>query len=263
MARRKRPDAEVQADRESTRIAATLAGDLRATRRRRRLSQAELGARIGVGQGRISDLERGRGAGAPLDTWIALGLALGRPLAVAFSRDLEPPAPRDAGHLAGQELLLRHARHTGRRADVELPTRPAEPSHSIDVCLRDDRQRTLIVNEIWNRVDDVGAAYRASSRKVAQASAQAAFAGGDGEPYRVAVCWLLVDTAANRLLTRRYPELFSTRFPGSSEAWVQCLVAGEPPPLEPGVVWLDTRAGRIRPRRRARQPAGPPPGIGG
>jgi len=252
MPRRRRTDAQVQADRESTRLATTLGGEVRATRRRRRVTQAVLGARIGVGQGRTSELERGAGASAPLDTWVALGMALGRPLAVGFSRDIVPDAPVDAGHLAGQELLLRLARATGRRALAELPTRPSDPARSIDVCLRDDRNRAIIVNEIWNRCDDVGAAYRATNHKIAEAERLAVLAGGDGPPYRVATCWVMVDTAANRHLVRTYPELFAARFEGSSRDWVRCLTDGGRPPIPPGLVWLDTRAGRLVPVRRRR-----------
>jgi transcriptional regulator with XRE-family HTH domain len=115
---------QVQAERESGRIAAALGAELRTTRRRRRLSQAALGARIGVGQSRISQLEAGAGRSAPVDTWVAIGLAVGRPIAMAFSRDIYPIEPRDAGHLAGQELVLRFARKAGRRADAELPRDP-------------------------------------------------------------------------------------------------------------------------------------------
>jgi transcriptional regulator with XRE-family HTH domain len=250
MARAKRPDAAVQASREAGRIAATLGADMRKTRRRRRLTQAALGARIGVGQGRISELELGHGASAPLDTWIALGLALDRPLAVAFSRDLAPDGPQDAGHLEGQEIVLRLGRVAGRRPAPELPTRPANPTLSIDVCQRDDAARVLIVNEIWNRCDDVGAAYRATARKLAEAQDLAVVLGGDDGPYRVAVCWVVLATDANRRLLRRFPEMFDSRFPGSSLAWARCLTQGSDPPVDPGVVWLDLRSGRISPRRR-------------
>lgn len=68
MSRVRRTDAEVQTARESARIGATLGSDLQQTRRRRRVTQAALGARVGLGQGGISELERGEGATAPLDT---------------------------------------------------------------------------------------------------------------------------------------------------------------------------------------------------
>lgn len=250
MSRVRRTDAQVQGAREAARIAATLGGDLKRTRLRRRLSQRTLGDRVGLTQGRISDLERGEGASAPLDTWIALGIALDRPMAVAFSRDIEPDEPRDAGHLRAQELVLHFARRSGRRAEFELPTRPADPVRVIDVVLTDDAARALVVVEVWNRLDDLGAAVRSTDRKRAEAADLATLAGRDAPPYRVASCWLLVDTVANRRLISRYPEIFGARFGGSSVGWVQSLVDGTAPPIEPGIAWIDTRARRIMPVRR-------------
>ena len=149
--------------------------------------------------------------------------------------DIQPDEPRDAGHLAAQELVLRLARQHGRRADFELVTRPSDPARSIDVALRDDAAGALIVVEIWNRLDDLGAAARAMTRKASEAEGAAVLAARDGPPYRVAICWLLVDTAANRRLVARFPEILETRFPGSSLGWVRCLVDGAPPPNEPGL----------------------------
>jgi transcriptional regulator with XRE-family HTH domain len=252
MTRVRRTAAQVQGAREAARIAATLGGDLKHTRARRRLTQRALGDRVGLSQGRISDLERGDGASAPLDTWLAVGLALGRPLAVSFSRDIEMDEPRDAGHLRAQELVLGLARRLGRRADLELPTRPADPSRAIDVVIRDDPARCLVLVEIWNRLDDLGAAVRSTSRKQVEAEGLAILATGDGPPYRVASCWLLVDTAANRRLVARYPEIFAARFGGSSVGWVRSLVEGAAPPITAGLAWIDTRAGRILPMRHRR-----------
>lgn len=252
MTRVRRTAAQVQGAREAARIGATLGGDLKRTRVRRRLTQRALGDRVGLSQGRISDLERGDGASAPLDTWLVLGLALDRPLAVSFSRDIEMDEPRDAGHLRAQELVLGLARRLGRRADLELATRPADPSRAIDVVIRDDPARCLVLVEIWNRLDDLGAAVRSTSRKRVEAQGLAILAAGDGTPYRVASCWLLVETAANRRLVARYPEIFAARFGGSSVGWVRCLVEGAAPPMAPGLAWIDTRAGRILPMRRRR-----------
>lgn len=251
----RRTEAQVHGAREATRIAATLGGDLKRTRRGRRLTQRALGYRVGLSQGRISELERGEGASAPLDTWIALGLALDRPLAVSFSRDVEPEMTRDAGHLLAQELVLRVARTLGRHADFELPTRPTDPARTTDVVLRDDAARAVILVEIWNRLDDLGSAVRSTNRKHADAQALAVLAGGDA-PYRVASCWLLVDTIANRRLLARYPEIFASRFRGSSLGWVRCLVEGAEPPRDPGLVWIDTRAERITAVRHRRHADG-------
>jgi transcriptional regulator with XRE-family HTH domain len=245
MARIRRSDAALHGDAVSAAIAATLGRDARATRRRRRLTQQRLADAIGISRPRYAEIERGEGATAPLETWTRIGAALGRPLAISFSRDIDQPEPRDAGHLAAQELVLRLARSHGRSASFELPTRPADPARSTDVGLRDDDQRTLILVEIWNRLDDLGVAARATDRKLTEAAAPAVFAGADDPPYRVAACWLLVDTAANRRLIARYPEIVRTRFPGSSVRWVGALTAGTAPPVEPGVAWVDPRAGRI------------------
>ncbi len=250
MTRVRRTDAQVQGAREATRIAATLGSDLKRTRVRRRLTQELLAKRVGLSQGRISELERGEGASAPLDTWVALGQALDRPIAVAFSRDTEPDEPRDAGHLRAQELVLALARQSGRRAEFELPTRPADPARVIDVVIRDDVAQAIVVVEIWNRLDDLGAAVRSMNRKQAEAEGLAVLAGGDGPPYRVASCWLFVDTLANRRLVARYPEIFRAAFRGSSVAWARCLAEGTSPPRDAGVAWIDTRAGRVVPIRR-------------
>jgi transcriptional regulator with XRE-family HTH domain len=249
MAALRRTDTAVQGDALSAAIAATLGREARTTRRRRRVTQQHIADEIGISRSRYADIERGEGATAPLETWTRIGAALARPLAVAFSRDIEQPGPRDAGHLAAEELVLGLARSHGRAASFELPTRPADPARSTDVGLRDDAQRTLILVEIWNRLDDVGAAARATDRKVAEAAAPAAFAGADHRPYRVATCWLLVDTAANRRLVARYPEIVRTRFPGSSVRWAGALTDGTTPPVEPGVAWVDPRADRIVPLR--------------
>ena len=242
MGRQKRRSAVIAGAREAGAIAATLGRDGRATRRTRQLTQAALGEKVGLSQSEISHLERGHGARTPLETWVAIGIALDRPLAVGFSRDVADPAPKDAGHLAAQELILRLAAATGRTARFELMTRPSNPSRSVDVGEIDRRNRVLILLEIWNRLDDIGGATRATDRKVAEAAALTLAPGG---PLRVAGCWVLVDTAANREIVRRYPAILRARFGGSSAAWVRALVDGSTPPAEPGLIWADVRGGRL------------------
>ena len=249
MERRRRTDQMIAGDREARGIAGTLGRETRSTRLRRRMRQTDLAAEVGLRQSRISAIERGVATGTPLVVWARIGAALGRPLAVSFARDFHLPEPADAGHLDGQELMLRLARATGRSATFELPTRPESPLFSVDVCICDDPNRTLILQEIWNRFDDFGRAVRSTDRKVAEAAAIAALMGGD-HPYRVASCWLLVDSAANRRLVSKYPEIIASRFPGSSLGWVRALTTGEPVPSEPAIAWLDLGAGRVVPLRR-------------
>ena len=207
----------------------------------------QLSRRIGISRPRLGELERGLGANAPLALWVKLGIALRRPLAVSFSRDIaELGEPQDAGHLAAQELVLRLARGHGRRASVELATKPWDPSSWADVVLRDDGARTLILVEIVNRAGDLGTGLRSTDRKTAELERVAILAGGDGTAYRVAVGWLLVDTAANRPLVNRYSEVLRTRFPGSSAAWAKALSEGTAPRAEPAIAWIDPRSRAIR-----------------
>lgn len=239
MSRNRRPAARSTGAREARAIAANLGRDLRRTRRQRRVTQAALGERVGVSQAEISALEAGAGARTPIETWVAIGIALRRPIAIGFGRDIVEPL-NDAGHLAAQEVVVRLAAAAGWRTAFEAPIDPTAPGLTSD--LRCDRDGATVLVEIWNRVDDLGAATRSSDRKLA--SAQRAHP-------RTFCFWLLVDTAANRRIVRRYPALLRARFPGSSAAWVRALTTDAPPPNAPGLAWIDVRSGRLRELRLA------------
>src|SRR5438477_5940583 len=106
--RRQRPTDEI---REATRLthllAVTLGLAVKSGRRAHGLTQRALGERVGVQQSWISRIELGHGGRASLQLWVALGVALGRPLAISLSKPLgETRQPADAGHLAMQERLL-------------------------------------------------------------------------------------------------------------------------------------------------------------
>ena len=211
-------------------------------RLRRGLTLADLGAKVGIGKSRMADLEAGRGTEAPLSLWVALGIVIGRPLAVSFSRQAEPTVA-DGGHLGVQELVLGLARANGIPGTFELSTRSLR---SIDVGLRDERNRTLILIEIWNRLDDLGSAARDSHRKGDEVKLVA-----DLQGYRVTSCWILRATAANRAVVARYPNVFEAEFPGSSRAWIRTLTTGAAPPTRPGLVWADVAGTRLFEWRRA------------
>jgi transcriptional regulator with XRE-family HTH domain len=232
-----------------TSIVDALARDVRATRKRRRLTQAELAAMVGVHQTWISDIELGRGTGVPLSLWVAIGVALDRPLAVAFSKDSDPDRLADAGHLEIQEALARLAATTGRRVDIERPSRPEAPTHSTDVRIRDDLHRVVILAEAWNTFADLGAAIRSTHRK----SAEAATDIPRTEGWRVATVWVVRASAANRAILARYPHLLAATFKGSSRRWVHALADGTEPPDEPGLVWFDAGSRRLTAWRRPRR----------
>ena len=249
--RRRSTEAVREAERLSLALALVLGRGVRAGRKRLGMAQATLAARVEVDQSRISQVERGLGQGVPLDLWVRLGVALERPLAISLTKPLgETHQPADAGHLAMQERLLELARATGRTASFELPTRPADPRYSIDVCTGDTRHRVLLIQEAWNTFGDLGAAVRSTNRKTAEAHDLAATLD-DGPPFRVATVWIVRPSAANRALVGRYPQIFGSAFPGSSRSWARALTTGTAPPREPGLVWLDPTSGRITEWRRA------------
>lgn len=252
----RRPSARIVGQIRASEAAAEAGLEVKASRKRRRMHQAVLSAKVGLSQGRLADLEAGRGAGAPFEVWFALGEALGRPFRAEFVRDrLEEPA--DAGHLAIQELVLRLGRACGFEGRFELPTRPADPARSSDAPLVDRRGRRLILVECWNTFGDLGAAARSSDRKTTEAAALAVALGGDRGPFEVGLCWVVRDTARNRELVARYAHIFASRLPGSSVRWLKAISEGGAVPDSPGLVWCDLRATRLF-ARRSRDAAGRP-----
>lgn len=256
--RRRTTETIREAGRLSTAVVVTLGQGVRAGRKRLKITQAALAERVQVDQSRISQIECGLGRGVGLELWVALGVVLGRPLAISFTKPLgEAQEPADAGHLAMQERLLELAHATGRFARFELATRPADPRRSIDVCVRDSHHRVLVIEEAWNTFGDIGAAIRSTNRKTAEATDLAATIDG-GPPYRVATVWIVRSSATNRALVARYPQVFRSAFPGSSRGWARALTTGDAPPAQPGLVWLDPASGQISEWRRGSPGAASP-----
>ncbi|MFI5255196.1 MAG: hypothetical protein ACHQ15_07050 [Candidatus Limnocylindrales bacterium] len=249
MARMKRPELTAEAMRRNREMLGRLGADVRTSRRRRRLTPATMGVRIGLHRSTIGLAERGHGGRLSMDAWQRIALALDRPLIVGLARDPNEE-PADAGHLRIQELVLRLGRATGRTRMFELATRPSDPSASADVGVVDEPHRALLVIECWNTFGDIGAGARSTARKVAEAEQLAVVRGGDGPSYRVASVWVVRATRRNRALVARYPEVFAARFPGSSARWVEALVDGGEPPSEPGLVWCDLDCTRVFAWRR-------------
>jgi hypothetical protein len=193
----------------------------------------------------------------PAELWFALAEALGMPLRFEFGRD--PLAElEDGGHLELQEFMLELGRLTGRGRSFELQVQPT-PGYSVDVALRDDALRLLVIEECWNTFGNLGAAVRSTGRKVVEMEAMAVAVGGERGQYRVATCWVVRDVPGNRALVERYPEIIRSTFNGSSQGWVKALtVPGVAPPSDPGIVWCDPRLRRLSPVRiSAAAPGGP------
>jgi transcriptional regulator with XRE-family HTH domain len=232
---RRRTNATVAGDREATAIAATIGGRVRSARVEVHLTIEALARRVGISPSRLGDAERGLGATMPLRTWVRLGIALDRPLAVTLT-DVRARGVADAGHLELQEWVLRIARGRGWKPGLEVPTRATDPRYSIDVLVRAGER--LLLLECWNTMRDFGAAVRSTQRKIAEAEELAVAVGAAG----VHACWLVRPTAANRDLVRLYPEAIRARFEGSL-AWVRVFRDGAAPPPALGFVWLDPSTG--------------------
>src|SRR5690349_3991416 len=130
---RRRSEIEVEAALRNREQLAGLGASVRQARTRRHLTQAQLGAKVGLSRASISRAERGLGAGFSVDAWQRIAVALGMPLLISLSRD-KLEEPKDAGHLGIQELVLRVTRPHGYRGQVELRTGATDPGRSIDVA---------------------------------------------------------------------------------------------------------------------------------
>ena len=222
---------------------------IRAARIRRGWTQRELGRRAELAQQTVSQIERGDGATLSVASWKRVTSVLDLFFAIKLGRDaLELPA--DAGHLGIQELILRLGRANGYDRTFELPTRSGDPMRSTDVGLVSHAKRRLIRIECVNTFGNIGDAVRSSDRKDREAEGLA-ISLGHGTPYSVHTCWVIRSTRRNREILARYPEIFSSRFTGSSRKWVEALTTGSEPPGEPGLVWCDVAATRLFDWRRA------------
>lgn len=243
MANRRRSRLDVEAQRQLHAQMLREGQKVRRARQRRRWTQAHLGQLVGLSQSGVSKIERGLGGGLSVNTWQRVALVLSMPLSFQLARDAREE-PVDAGHLAIQELVLRLGRATGRRRTFELATKPADPSRSTDVGLIDDSNRRLLQVECVNSFGNINASIRSSDRKRAEAEALA-ISIGHGDPYSVHTVWVVRATRRNRELLATYPELFASRFAGSSRALVSALTRGTAPPAAPGLVWCDVNATRL------------------
>lgn len=236
---------------------AKLGKQIRLSRRRRQLTQQALADHVGISRQRLGNIEAGEGMAVPSDDWFSLAKALGIYLKFEFGRDAQAEL-RDAWHADIQELVLRVSKPAGWERAWEGKSGSWASDRSVDVRLLDRRGRRLVVGECWNTFGDLGQAARSSDHKGRDAQQQAVAVAGEGEPFAVGLVWIVRDTRANRELIERYGEIFGSRFPGSSQRWVQAIMEGGPMPAQPGLIWCDVRATRLFARRMPRGKSSPP-----
>jgi hypothetical protein len=236
----RRTSIEIAGATEAARIALTLGAQARAARRTRRQPLRVIARSLGISVTRLGELERGDGAGAPVETWVGLGIVLGRPLAVNFSRPIdEPRSPSDGGRLEIQEHILSLGRATGRAGTFELPTRPLHGRRSERRAKPHPDPRRVLEH------------LRGPRRRRPRDEPQGRRGGRHlaGRPRR---------DGLGRPRFRREPRAARSlsahhrrRVPGSSRAWVRALTNGTQPPTPPGLVWFDPGTARLTERRRA------------
>lgn len=251
----KRTEPRIEGAKRAAELASKAGREVRSARKRRRVDQASLAKLIGISRPRLSAIEAGKGAGAPLEVWFALAEALGRYLKFEFARDPLDDLV-DAGHLAMQELVISVAKAAGWEVQFEAESRAWGSNRSIDVRLMDRKNRRIVIVECWNTFGNLGDATRSSNRKVRDEQQHAVAIAGDGKAFTVGLMWVVRDTQRNRELIGRYPGIFDSRLPGSSTKWLAALTKCDPMPAQPGLVWCDLGATRLLARRRA------PRGVG-
>src|SRR5262245_8484617 len=127
---------------------------LRDARTAQRLRQRDVAERAGIAQSYYSRIERGREAGAALDTICACAAALNVQLAAFIEAMPGADLPRDIEHLRRQSLVVSLARAGGWTALPEANLDEGRWSRSIDVLLGRAARREAAVVEIWDLLLD-------------------------------------------------------------------------------------------------------------
>lgn len=192
---------------------------LRESRLSHRITQADAGRRAGVSQPFWSKLERGASTTVALETLASCAAAVGLQLAAFLEAVAGADLPRDIEHLRRQQLVIAYAAGGGWTAKPERAIdTSADRSRSIDVQLQREARQEIAVVEIEDLLADGGHAMRGLADKVAAIRREF---GGLAPEVRGLV--ILRATKRNRAMVRELRDLFATRFPGSSDAWLAAL----------------------------------------
>ncbi len=221
---------------------ARLGVGLREARRTANRTQAEVGDTAGVSQSLVSSLERGRGAGATIETWACLAAAVGEQFVGFLERAPGAERPRDIEHLRRQSALIELASTGGWSAIPELAIDPGlTRGRSIDVALVRRVSLEAVVVEVWDWFDDVGAGLRGLDAKSNALAGRLASGSPDPGAWRVRGLYVVRGTRRNRRLVDELRPLFAARFPESSISWLRALA--EPThamPASDGLLWTDS-----------------------
>jgi hypothetical protein len=112
------------------------------------------------------------------------------------------------------------------------------PTGSGLVVLTRAARGEVAVVEVWNLVDDVGAAFRGLDAKMARITRQ--------RSGTTSGLMVICATLRNRALVHDFKALFRAQLPASSAAWLAALSEpGKPMPARPGLVWTDVAGTRM------------------
>jgi transcriptional regulator with XRE-family HTH domain len=208
------------------------------------LTQSQAADRAGVSQTFWSNLERGRGTTASLETLAACAAAVGTQLAAFLEATPGADLPRDIAHLRGQAAIVRFSQPGGWRATVEAAIDPlARRSRSIDVELVRDGLGEIAVVELIDLFSDVGEDLRGLADKVAAVRR-------DHPQARVSGLIAVRATRRNRALVGELAVVLDARFPGSSTEWIAALSRRSTSmPNGDGFVWASVDGSRLFARR--------------
>jgi transcriptional regulator with XRE-family HTH domain len=208
-----------------------------------------------MSQSRWSRLERGtpEAEQASIEEWARAAEAVGLRFAAFMERASGADAPRDIEHLRRQSEVVRISQPGGWTAAPEMPLSIDAGGKVVDVLLQRRVRREATVVEVWDFLDDVGAALRGLDEKVA--AVRRSLPG-----WNVQGAWVVRGTRRNHDLLRDLAPLVDARFPGDAVAWLEAL--GDPTaglPTAPVLVWTGSSNPRLLASRRRPGAARAPP----
>lgn len=232
-------------------VAARLGTGLRDARVASGKRQVEAARDAGISQTRYSELERGLGATAPLETWAVAAAAVGEQLVGLLEAAPGATPPRDIERLRRQAALVELARAGGWQAHVELALDPgAVRSRSADAMLLRAATREAILGEIWDWFDDVGSSLRSLDSK--RDALLAKLAREHGGEWTLRCLYVIRRTRRNERPVAELRMLFAARFRGSATAWLRAITDPQTRlPAADGLVW-STSTYRLQPSRLGR-----------